>query len=120
MEIISTKRLAELVVGRRREKKISQQDLSDQTSINRIMISRIENDTYVPSLKQLESLSNVLDFDIIELFEKRNINNSFVALKSEALNERETDGVDKLISMMLTLRQQIQIRKSFENGKTKN
>lgn len=120
MEIISTKRLADLVVERRKEKKISQQDLSDQTSINRIMISRIENNTYVPSLKQLESLATVLDFDIKELFVERNINNSFVALKSEALNETETEGVDKLISMMLTLRHQIQIRKSFENGKTKN
>ena len=120
MDIISTKQLAEIVCEKRKSKKMSQKDLSDKTRINRIMIGRIENDTYVPSIKQLEALASVLDFDIRELFEERRGNNLFVALKSEALNEKEKEGVDRLFSMMLMLRQQIQLRKSFENGKIKN
>jgi len=41
--------------------------------------------------------------------------NSFVNLKSETLSESEREGVEKLIKMMLTLRQQINIRRAYEN-----
>ncbi|MGD1821839.1 MAG: helix-turn-helix domain-containing protein [Pleomorphochaeta sp.] len=117
MEIISTNMLADLVFKKRKEKKMSQKLLSEKTDINRALISRLENDEYVPSLKQLEALSDILEFNIKDLFIERDTNNSFIALKSEVLNEYEKKGVEKLFSMMLTLKQQIQIRKTFENGK---
>jgi transcriptional regulator with XRE-family HTH domain len=120
MEIISTEKLASVVYNLRNEKNMTQQDLSDKTGINRIMISRIEKNKFIPSIKQLETLSNTLNFDVTTLFVEKKDNNFFVALKSEALNEKEKQGVEKLFSMMLTLRQQIQIRKSFENGKVRN
>jgi transcriptional regulator with XRE-family HTH domain len=120
MEIISTEKLANVVYDLRTEKKLTQQDLSEKTGINRIMISRIEKNNFIPSIKQLEALSNTLCFDVTTLFSEKKDNNYFIALKSETLNEKEKQGVEKLFSMMLTLRQQIQIRKSFENGKTRN
>lgn len=41
--------------------------------------------------------------------------NSFIALRSEALSTSEKEGVEKLFTMMLSLRQQIRLRSSFEN-----
>ena len=40
--------------------------------------------------------------------------NSFVALRSEALSDSEKEGIEKLFTMMLSLRQQIQLRSLFE------
>ena len=40
--------------------------------------------------------------------------NSFVDIRDEALNDSEKEGIDKLFDMMLSLRQQIQLRNSFE------
>ncbi len=39
-----------------------------QLGINRALISRIEQQDFVPSIEQLENLGYVLDFDITELF----------------------------------------------------
>ena len=120
MEIISTEKLADVVFSLRSEKNMTQKELSEKTGINRIMISRIEKNNFIPSIQQLENLAKTLNFDVKTLFSEKKNSNSFVALKSEALNDKEKEGVEKLFSMMLTLRQQIQIRKSFENGKTRN
>jgi transcriptional regulator with XRE-family HTH domain len=120
MEMISTEKLANVVSNLRKERGMTQQELSEKTGINRIMISRIEKNNFIPSIRQLEALAEVLEFEVATLFCERKDKNSFIALKSEALNDKEKEGVEKLFSMMLTLRQQIQIRKSFENGKTGN
>ena len=41
--------------------------------------------------------------------------NSFIALRSETLNEAEEEGVDKFFKMMIAIRQQIMLRRKFEN-----
>lgn len=41
--------------------------------------------------------------------------NSFIDLRSEALSDSEREGVEKLYTMMLSLRQQINLRRLFEN-----
>jgi transcriptional regulator with XRE-family HTH domain len=120
MEIISTEKLSDVVSSLRSEKNMTLKELSDATGINRILISRIEKNNFIPSIKQLNALATTLNFDVTTLYDEKKNSNSFVALKSEALNDKEKEGVEKLFSMMLTLRQQIQIRKSFENGKIKN
>ena len=79
------------------------------------MIGRIEKENFIPSIVQFEALSQVLDFDITEMFVEKERTNSFVALRSEALSESEKEGVEKLFTMMLSLRQQIKLRSSFEN-----
>ena len=46
---------------------------------------------------------------------KKERTNSFVDIRNEALSDSEKEGVEKLFDMMLSLRQQIQLRRSFEN-----
>lgn len=115
MKILSTKKLADTIKKIRESKGYTQEELGNLTGINRIMIGRIEREDFIPSILQLETLSNVLEFDISEIFIEKEKNNSFVALRSQALTQGEKDGVEKLFTMMLSLRQQIKIRKSFEN-----
>lgn len=50
------------------------------------------------------------------MFVENEVKNSFVALRSEALSDNEKDAVDKLFEMMLSLRQQIVLRRLSENG----
>jgi len=80
-----------------------------------MMIGRIEREKFTPSILQFEAVSNVLGFDLKGIFIEKARTNSFVVLRSETLSESEKDGVEKLFKMMLTLRQQIQLRSSFEN-----
>ncbi len=73
---LSTKLLANLVIEKRKEKKLTQAELSDSTGINRAMLSRLESEDYIPSIPQLEKLSEVLEFDLIQLFIKDQENNN--------------------------------------------
>lgn len=115
MKILSTKKLAETVKKLREEKGLTQVSLADLTGINRIMIGRIEREEFTPSILQFEALSNILGFDVTDMFVEKEKTNSFVALRSETLSNSEKEGVEKLFTMMLTLRQQIKLRRSFEN-----
>ena len=60
--------LADTVVRHRKEKQITQKQLSELTGINRAMISRLEKKDYQPSIQQLETLGEVLDFEPVDLF----------------------------------------------------
>jgi transcriptional regulator with XRE-family HTH domain len=115
MKTLSTKKLAETIKKFKKEKGYTNEELGNLTGINRIMIGRIEREDFIPSIVQFEALSNVLGFDLTAMFVEKERTNSFVALRSEALSDSEKEGVDKLFTMMLSLRQQIQLRKSFEN-----
>ena len=68
MKKLSQKRLAELVLFSRKAKKMTQQQLSEATGINRTMLSHLESGEYIPSIPQLEALSETLDFDLTEVF----------------------------------------------------
>ena len=68
MKKLSTKKLAELVSSARKNKNLTQQQLADQTGINRSMLSQIETQDYIPSITQLETLAEVLDFDPADVF----------------------------------------------------
>ena len=54
-------------------------------------------------------------FDITDMFIEKQDENSFVAMRSEALSDNEKEGVEKLFTMMLSLRQQILLRSKFDN-----
>ncbi|HFU1090654.1 TPA: nucleotide sugar dehydrogenase [Streptococcus suis] len=60
--------LKTIIFSKRKELGYSQQELSDLTGINRAMISKLEQGDYLPSIPQLLTLSNVLDFEINSLF----------------------------------------------------
>ena len=115
MKTLSTKKLADTIIRLREEKNYSQGKLGDLTGINRIMIGRIEREDFIPSIAQFEALSNVLGFDLQDMFIEKDKSNSFIALRSEAITDSEREGVEKLFTMMLALRQQIRIRSSYEN-----
>ncbi len=116
MKKLSTSKLAKTVKAKRDEKGLTLIELSELTGINRVMIGRIEKEDFIPSITQIESLANTLEFDITDMFiEENQFENSFVAMRSEALSDSEKEGVEKLFSMMLSLRQQINLRSKFEN-----
>ena len=68
MKKLSRELLAEKILKRRKDFGLTQAQVSEQTGINRLMIGRIENQEYTPSIEQLESLAEVLQFDPTELF----------------------------------------------------
>ena len=68
MKKLSIKRLAQLVVEKRKQSGFTQQQLADQTGINRALISRLESEDFTPSVAQVEALGEVLGFDWEELF----------------------------------------------------
>ena len=75
MKKLSVEKLSDTVTNNRKFKKYTQRNLSDLTGINRTMISRIESCDYVPSIDQLQALADVLDFEIVDLFEEEGKNN---------------------------------------------
>ncbi len=68
MKHLSLEKLAETVVSKRKALKFSQSVLSEKTSINRSLLSRLETLDYTPSVDQLLCLSEVLDFDYRDMF----------------------------------------------------
>lgn len=118
MKSLSMIKLSETVKGNRSIMGLNQEKLSILTGINRALISRIERQDFIPSISQFEKLAEVLSFDITDMFIEEKESNTFVALRSEALNDNEREGVENLFTMMLSLRQQILLRSKFENEKS--
>ena len=71
MKEFSAEKLAELMIKNRKAKKMTQQQLSELTGINRTMIGKTEHMDYVPSLEQLQSICGRLDIDILSLFTEK-------------------------------------------------
>ena len=78
MKNFSISKLAELILYHRKHLNLTQQDLADKAGINRSMLCRLENQDYVPSLDQLTRLANVLQFDVSDVFIRRNVHTSSV------------------------------------------
>lgn len=72
MKKLSASLLAETVKNQRKAKNITQAQLSDITGINRSMIGRLENQTFKPSTDQLETLAEVLEFEVVDLYVDEN------------------------------------------------
>lgn len=74
MKKLSTEKMISTILNKRKTLNLTQAQLADATGINRVMIGRIENNEYIPSIEQLQKLGEVLDFDITDLFieEKKN------------------------------------------------
>lgn len=69
MKKLSISNMADTVISKRKELKITQVQLAEKTGINRGMISRLESCDYTPSIDQLQSIAEVLDFEVVDLFE---------------------------------------------------
>ena len=68
MKKLSIDKLSNTIISKRKEKKLTQSQLADSTGINRVMIGRIENKEYFPSIEQLQKLGEILDFEVVDLF----------------------------------------------------
>ena len=68
MKKLSMQLLADTVVSRRKDRKITQAQLSKVTGINRGLLSRLESKNYIPSIEQLEALGEALNFDPTDMF----------------------------------------------------
>ena len=69
MKKLSIEKLSKAVSDKRKEKNLTQKKLEEITGINRTMISKLESQNYIPSIEQLESLSDTLEFEITDLFQ---------------------------------------------------
>ena len=70
MKKLNIKKMADTIIAKRKEKKITQAQLAEMTGINRGMISRLEGCDYTPSIDQLEAIGEVLGFEVVDLFEE--------------------------------------------------
>ena len=61
--------MANTIIAKRKEQKLTQAQLAEMTGINRGMISRLESCDYTPSIDQLQSIAEVLNFEVVDLFE---------------------------------------------------
>lgn len=68
MKKITSKIIAETIAAKRRNKGMTQAQLSEATGINRSMIGRIENEEYTPTIDQLQTLAETLGFEVVDLF----------------------------------------------------
>ena len=68
MKKLSFERLAETVKNRRKALGLTQIELAEKTGINRSMIGQIEKMTFKPSIEQLETLAEVLGFEVTDLY----------------------------------------------------
>ncbi|SEQ19204.1 UDPglucose 6-dehydrogenase [Lachnospiraceae bacterium NE2001] len=77
MKSLSTQLLSDTISFKRKSLNLTQANVAKLTGINRAIISRIESQDYTPSVDQLLSLSDVLDFDINTLFISKDVSNSY-------------------------------------------
>ena len=68
MKKISMSFLATIVKEKRKEKKLTLEELAEKAGMHRTSLSRLEKQEYVPTLSQLESLAEVLGFEVTDLF----------------------------------------------------
>ena len=68
MKRLSPQLLTTTVVSKRKEKKITQAELAKAVGMNRSVLSKLESSEYIPSISQLESLAEALDFDPADMF----------------------------------------------------
>lgn len=116
MKVLSSAKLAKTVSDLRNKNNLTQAELADLTKIHRIMIGRIERSDFIPSIVQLQALADVLTFDITDMFITKEEPQSFIALRSENMDDDEKEGFDTLLNMMLALRQQILLQRRVGHG----
>jgi len=112
MKKLSQKKMVDTVKTLRKEKGFSQEQVSKETGINRLMIGRLENNEYMPSISQLEKLGEVLGFEITDLLEEREPL-VYTAFRSSSMSEEEKKGVDQMFEMMMASKQQLLLRKAM-------
>ena len=115
MKHLSQRILAEVIKTQRISLGLTQEQVSEKTGINRVMVGKIEREDYIPSIPQLESLSELLKFDIDQVFVDELKPTVYTAFRGNNLTAEEQDGVNHLFEMMVAVKKQIMIRKALKN-----
>lgn len=115
MKQLSQEYLAKMIKKQRTKKDLTQEQLSEKTGINRAMIGRMERQEYIPSIPQLEKLSQVLAFDINSLFVEDLKPTVYTAFRGSTFTRQEQEGIDHLFEMMLAVKKQIVLRKALHH-----
>lgn len=68
MKKLSYTKMADTIISKRKEQKLTQAQLAEKTGINRTMISRLESLDYIPSIDQLHAIAEALNFEVVDLF----------------------------------------------------
>ncbi len=90
------------MIREKREKlNMSQLDLAKKTGINRAIISRIENNTFMPSIEQLEDLQEVLNFTDEEIRENKQEEKKTVKVTPKKIAVAGTGYVGMSIAVLL-------------------
>ena len=68
MKKLSLMKMADTILAKRKEQKLTQEQLANLTGIHRGMLSRLESRDYIPSIEQLQRIAEVLGFEVTDLF----------------------------------------------------
>lgn len=68
MKKLSLIKMADTILAKRKEQKLTQEQLANMTGIHRGMLSRLESRDYIPSIEQLQRIAEVLGFEVTDLF----------------------------------------------------
>lgn len=102
MKKLSIEKMADTVINKRKEMGLTQAKLAEMTGINRAMISRLEQADYIPSINQLQAIGEVLDFEIVDLFEEEKIENIIAIDKKYKIAVAGTGYVGMSIATLLS------------------
>jgi transcriptional regulator with XRE-family HTH domain len=116
MKILSTIKLAKAVNYYRIDNGLTLEDFSNLTGLNIHNIHQIESGKNIPTIDQFEVLSKYLNLDLNLFLEDDKEQNTFDLLRKEVCTQSEKDGLETLFSMMVALKQQIRLRKTFEDS----
>lgn len=115
MKKLSLSILADTIKSQRNLKNITQEQLCEQTGINRNMIGRIERMDYIPTIPQLEKLAEALSFSVDTLFIDENRPTVYTAFRGSHMTDEEKVDANHLMDMMVSAKQQIMIRKALRH-----
>lgn len=70
MKKLSVSLLATTVFNRRKEMKLTMEEVAEKAGMHRTSLSRLEKQEYVPTIEQLQALGEILEFDFTALFQE--------------------------------------------------
>lgn len=73
MKKLSVDKMVKTITYKRKEKNITQAQLAKMAGMNRGMLSRLEGSDYIPSIDQLQAIAEALDFEVVDLFEEKDL-----------------------------------------------
>lgn len=101
MKSFSQEKLSETIKKLRKNKGLTQAQLSEATGINRAMISRIEKNDYIPTISQMEALAQVLGFEPVELFLEAELREEMAVLPPRTIAVAGTGYVGLSLAVLL-------------------